>query len=224
MLYAALLQCRMLDERLLTSESYERWAGREAATAGVAVCLRPGDRIAATRRSLLAGYFLCGCLRTAHQAAPNGAAELEAATSEALQHKRANPGHVTIVYTSPCEQSQMRRVFAAAAKQLLPAIFVLQGGLLTAETGGTVPVIPVDGSDAVAVYRVAHESIARASQGGGPTIIECAAWPRDNEHDALKKMESYLAAVGVSLPVQQSEINYAQAVDEVVKTSGLSAA
>ena len=35
------------------------------------------------------------------------------------------------------------------------------------------PAIVVDGKDAVAVWRVAHESIHRARNGAGPTLIEC---------------------------------------------------
>jgi len=39
------------------------------------------------------------------------------------------------------------------------------------------PSIPVDRSDALALYRVLYESAARARSGGGPTWIECCPWP-----------------------------------------------
>ena len=40
-----------------------------------------------------------------------------------------------------------------------------------------IPAIAVDASDAVAIYRVACEAIARARQGRGPTLVECVPVP-----------------------------------------------
>ena len=40
----------------------------------------------------------------------------------------------------------------------------------------SLPSIPVDRDDALALYRVIYESAARARSGGGPTWIECRAW------------------------------------------------
>ncbi len=51
--------------------------------------------------------------------------------------------------------------------------------------------IRVDGSDAVALYRVAHESITRAREGGGATIMECVA--DVDAPDPLAMLEGYLA-------------------------------
>jgi pyruvate dehydrogenase E1 component alpha subunit len=50
------------------------------------------------------------------------------------------------------------------------------------------PGITVDGNDVVAVYRVAREAIARARQGGGPTLIECKTyrWYGHSEIDPAK--------------------------------------
>jgi TPP-dependent pyruvate/acetoin dehydrogenase alpha subunit len=63
------------------------------------------------------------------------------------------------------------------------------------------PSIPVDGNDLVAVYRVAHEAIKRARQGGGPTAIECKVCrchgqldPDRSQTDQVIRMERYLAA------------------------------
>lgn len=68
------------------------------------------------------------------------------------------------------------------------------------------PNIPVDGSDAVAVFRVTQEAIRRAREGHGPAVIECitaranAAEQRAGKdktarhiaQDPLKFMEDYL--------------------------------
>jgi pyruvate dehydrogenase E1 component alpha subunit len=63
------------------------------------------------------------------------------------------------------------------------------------------PVIPVDGNDVVAVYRVAYECTVRAREGGGPSIIVCQ-FPTSNKalrhkRDPLLLMEKYLSAKGL---------------------------
>ena len=72
----------------------------------------------------------------------------------------------------------------------------------------TLPCFVVDGSDVVAVYRVAQEAVRRARQGHGPALVECrmntamataradrslAAPPaRERFDDPLEKMEAHL--------------------------------
>lgn len=55
-------------------------------------------------------------------------------------------------------------------------------------TGYGFPGITVDGNDAVAMYRVAQEAIARARSGGGPTLIEAKTyrWYGHSEIDPAK--------------------------------------
>ena len=52
-----------------------------------------------------------------------------------------------------------------------------------------VPGITVDGNDVVAVYRVAEESVRRAREGHGPTLIDCKI---DPGRDPITFMEGYL--------------------------------
>lgn len=198
-LYALLLQCKMLDERLRPLPCYERWAGREAATASVAACLRQGDSVTQTPRGVLAGYLQYGEIHLPASAVGDPASSLAAATGDALRHKLEKQGHVAVVYTSTgemetgSEADREREIFAVAAKLALPAIYVVEGGTSPEGSCGAIPVIRVDGSDAVAVYRVAYESITRARDGGGPTMIECVAWPlADEAADPLLKLEQYL--------------------------------
>jgi TPP-dependent pyruvate/acetoin dehydrogenase alpha subunit len=79
----------------------------------------------------------------------------------------------------------------------------------------TIPKLIVDGTDAVAVYRVAQEAIRRARQGHGPALIECktrrwvghsdigpAPSVADGNHeprssDPLLSMEAYLKQRGL---------------------------
>ena len=58
------------------------------------------------------------------------------------------------------------------------------------------PAIVVDGKDAVAVWRVVHESIHRARNGAGPTLIECETRV-SSAGDPLAHMEHYLKKRGL---------------------------
>ncbi len=66
------------------------------------------------------------------------------------------------------------------------------------------PAIPVDGHDAVAVYRVVQEAIARARKGGGPTLIDCKTWRGKKRKstalglDPIVHMEQYLRKRGLT--------------------------
>lgn len=64
------------------------------------------------------------------------------------------------------------------------------------------PHFPVDGEDAVAVYRVMQETSARARSGGGPSVIWAmlsAKQPAPHEQP-LKRLEAYMATRGIGLP------------------------
>jgi pyruvate dehydrogenase E1 component alpha subunit len=52
------------------------------------------------------------------------------------------------------------------------------------------PGIQVDGNDVFAVYRAAHEALARARQGGGPTLIECVTY-RLGDHTTADDASRY---------------------------------
>ncbi len=67
------------------------------------------------------------------------------------------------------------------------------------------PVLTVDGEDAVAVYRVMQEAVLRARQGGGPSVLwavmtpdrNLATMPRSSQ--PIARLRSYLAARKISL-------------------------
>ena len=63
------------------------------------------------------------------------------------------------------------------------------------------PHFPVDGEDAVAVYRVIHETCARARAGGGPSVIWAmlSAERLTPRQQPLKRLDVYMAARGVRL-------------------------
>lgn len=79
----------------------------------------------------------------------------------------------------------------------------------------SLPSIPVDRSDALALYRVIYESAARARSGGGPTRIECCTWAIEHERrdksapSALEKIEHALKARKLFDRQQQRQLQQA---------------
>ena len=106
-LYAALLQCKMLDERLQTTDGYEAWEGREASTAGVITCLRSGDSVTPTPRGQLANYLHASL--TSRRAASSAMTHLAIATGDALPHKLEGLGHIAVVFANTSAAFSPRR-------------------------------------------------------------------------------------------------------------------
>ncbi|MDP9049773.1 MAG: thiamine pyrophosphate-dependent enzyme, partial [Acidobacteriota bacterium] len=95
------------------------------------------------------------------------------------------PG-VLVLYVLPDEipPALLRKSFTFAGEKRLPVLFIVLPSARAKSAGGTtssvspiaqrcgVPGVPVDAEDAVAIYRVAQESIGHARIGGGPALIE----------------------------------------------------
>lgn len=68
----------------------------------------------------------------------------------------------------------------------------------------TLPILAVDGADAVAIYRVMQESAIRARIGDGPTVIWAVTSPKSakvaHAHRPLGRLCSYLEARGIPRP------------------------
>ena len=116
----------------------------------------------------------------------------------------------------------MRTIFKAAAEQFLPVLYVLEGGTPFQEISASIPVMQVDAADTVAAYRVAYESILRAREGGGPTIVECTSWPADPDADPLARLEDYLTAKKLFRRdwKRRLEEKYRKVISEAVRASG----
>ena len=110
--------------------------------------------------------------------------QLRLAVGAALAFKTLKQGNLVVAYVRQGEiaKGTWRSVLGWASKLELPVIFVVlptKGG--RNETAGLserasrwgVPGIPVDAGDAVALYRVAQESLGRTRSGDGPVLIEC---------------------------------------------------
>lgn len=192
----------------------EAGVGREATIAGVALDLLPKDTVSTSSEDLASSCLRGSSLnRMLQNLGTNGNAaagskaidRLSDALSAAKAHKAAKNGKVAVAFydSSKSSQTQWRKKLTTASADRLPILFVchseLSNAMSTADTinGNApqalafgVPLITVDGNDVVAVYRVASESIARARQGRGPTLIECLTYSCPDHRDGRREKNS----------------------------------
>lgn len=128
-------------------------------------------------------------------------------TGVALVHKFEQKKNVVVALCSEVSPSldQWREALKFAGAQKVPIIYVMKSGAtdpastarqnphleevsFTAREYGF-PGIIVDGADVVAVWRVAQESLHRARNGAGPTLIDCRM---ESAEDPLARMERYM--------------------------------
>lgn len=251
-LYAGMLKCRMVEERVLAllgrrkaATALKRAIGQEAAAVGSLLPLQAEDEVAPCDRSFVAQVISGRLLNSVFQQLLSGrehakAAELDqtqaaanyvipaaslevqagVATGVALAIRNRNKAGVVVALSGEGwpEPDNLRTTLAFAAANKLPIVYIVNhdenGPLSHDEADGTanlaqscgVTAITVDGRDAVAVYRVASESISRARKGIGPTIVHCKfiaapamaakrgmrSHKRQSQLDPLIYMESYM--------------------------------
>lgn len=139
------------------------------------------------------------------------AARLTMALGAAASIKAARRPNLVMAYAHGSDLSvpQWRRILKSAVEFELPIIFVVLPDpvgasrnlcSLTHKLG--LPGFPVDSADAVALYRVAQESIGRAHGDASPILIECLAHrpsgkptPQD---DPIAQMRSFLLNRGIA--------------------------
>jgi TPP-dependent pyruvate/acetoin dehydrogenase alpha subunit len=135
---------------------------------------------------------------------------LRMAIGAALSFKALGRANVVVAYVRHGEVGKgvWRKVLELAGKLELPVIFVVlpalkgeRGDGMTNVSAKTarwgVPGIPVDAGDAVALYRVAQESLGRTRGGDGPVLIECVAYQTEGSGgdavgDPLVQMKKFL--------------------------------
>ncbi len=116
------------------------------------------------------------------------------AAGMALAAKRLNNGQVVVCFFGEggSNEGAFHEGLNMAALWDLPVVYVCENNLYAASTpvGRAVkikniadraaaygmPGVIVDGNDVEAVYQAAGEAIARARQGGGPTLLECKTY------------------------------------------------
>jgi acetoin:2,6-dichlorophenolindophenol oxidoreductase subunit alpha len=122
---------------------------------------------------------------------------LRMAMGAALSFKALERPNIVVAYVRSGElaKGEWREVLKLAAKLELSVIFVVLPAEKKSKGSGTatlspktsawgVPGIAVDASDAVALYRVAQESIGRTRAGDGPVLIECVLYTTERKGEA----------------------------------------
>ena len=140
---------------------------------------------------------------------------LRMAMGAASAFKTLKQRNIVVVYVGHGEVSKglWRQVLPLASRLELPVIFVVlpegldrtsgkkkkdgAGSISAKARSCGVPGIPVDASDAVALYRVAQESLGRTRSNGGPVLVECVAYRLEGERkaawvDPLVQMKEFL--------------------------------
>ncbi len=134
------------------------------------------------------------------------AAQLNIGTGMVMANQMKKNDNVVIAYSGEGSTSLgfWHEALNFAGVRNLPIVYICQNNLWAESVsvklqtkvddislkaiGYGFPGITVDGNDAVAVYRVAQEAIARARSGGGPTLIEAKTyrWYGHSEIDPAK--------------------------------------
>jgi len=220
-LYATLLKCELLEERLGSSLAHgtKGTPSLMASAVGLTLDLEPEDTVLFTPQIFAANLvkgvpvrtLLCSAaakesdavISFARIGALNRASSGESAglaTGAALANKMAKNSKVAVAFMEggTLALKTCREVLEIASKHKLPVLYVVEAELdrsdekLLAAFGNLFPVITVDAYDLVAIYRVAQESIARA-RDGGPTLIACLPYVPDGmSSSAIVNIERYL--------------------------------
>ena len=138
---------------------------------------------------------------------PGSAADrLLCAIGAAMAIRAAGEQRVMVAYAgrAEIEAGEWKRVLAILQQDGLPLVLTLLPGAgeldlqalvrrSSVNAHFPVPVIPVDGGDTLALYRVAQETIGRARAGGGAAIIEAI----ECRTDPIALMGSQLLRKGI---------------------------
>jgi TPP-dependent pyruvate/acetoin dehydrogenase alpha subunit len=215
-LYALMLKCRMVSERsaALFGSGGAAATGYEAAEVGACVHLNFDDRISPTS-SMINGYINKGIslvdifamLKPSGESSQLGSlsmsaeSQILASTTVAVSRKFDGKPIVNMAILGSDGKVEnespdfWKRAIQFAGQHRLGIVYVICTSLTSEHDLRSdalriqVPGITVDGNDVVAVYRVAEESVRRAREGHGPTLIDCKI---DPSRDPLTFMEGYL--------------------------------
>ena len=249
-MYLTMLKCRMLELHARNISDGASLKGKEAAAVGAVIDLGAEDTFVspfhATTAGFLRGTALRSLLSQLHAPASKNekkkrktsaraclSAQSAIATGIAMARGIGNTGSVTVAFLSqhPGLSEAGREALLFAEAQKLPIIYVHIGAPEAVQTEAYgFPVIPVDGGDVVAVYRVAHECILRARQGGGPSVIACRTLSTTEAGkkslDPLHNMEKYLSSKGLFKNEEKQRILHAfeKEIEQAIKAAKRAAA
>jgi pyruvate dehydrogenase E1 component alpha subunit len=228
------LHALMLRTRVLERKQRAKLGAREALLAATAVHLLPGDLLCGAAADTTAKELAPVAPKDksgktgkiAGHVAPPVDSRLQAAAALARGLQGAGTDGLVLAYAaagSPEPGWQAALSWANDAQlPLVLAVVDATGGAVprtssrakeTPLTWATMerfakrlrlPVLAVDGEDAVAVYRVMQESVIRARYGGGPAVLWAVTTPPatalTRTHQPLARLERYLAVRNIKLP------------------------
>jgi len=190
------LYTRMQQARMSTNGRKNGNSSVKEAEIGAFIDLLPGDAVAPP-----AGNTAIQAALAASDGVHKLPSHLGLAAGVALAYKLQPNQNVVVAMTqaSALDTGSAHEALTSAATEKLPLVVVVdcsepRGGLDAKAAAYGIPAIAVDGSDAVAVYRVSREAINRARSGRGPSLIECQTIQSDL--DTLTRMEHYLEKHG----------------------------
>jgi pyruvate dehydrogenase E1 component alpha subunit len=204
-LYRTLVSVRLLDRRAAALQrrgrlpDYHPVGGREAVQVGCAAALDPArDQAFPAARDLgvavVTGADAALALRGPHR--PALGSPVTHAVAWALGAKLDRTGGCALVLPSAAAtRREAEEAMTTAALSHLPVVFVGRAGR---PTGVALPVVLVDGRDALAMHDATAAALERARSGEGPTLIEPMlpepqAWP---DRDPLRLCEQRLRETG----------------------------
>jgi TPP-dependent pyruvate/acetoin dehydrogenase alpha subunit len=196
-------------------------SGYEAVLVGAAAHALPQDAIIAARNEVLAQFMQgaeVGRLLAQRISADGGPAAGMAggppaqhclAQGMALAKEMQGAGKAVLVFcgADAGTAAQRQEALGLAARQKLPLVCLMEMDLpalaeaqrrRAASAAGEqrmqsfFPQLAVDGTDVVAVFRVAQEAVRRARGGHGPSLIQCVMPETREKSDPLAFMERYL--------------------------------
>jgi len=208
-IYSTMLKCRTLEARIRTlskengAAAFRAAVRQEAAIAGAAIDLLPGDTLAPAPHGFVAAFVKGLPLSSIFSmVAPNGvkprasyarlnlippslslAAQLDRVIDVATANKKAKNKQIVVAFCGHASAAPeaLHDAMCQAGKRDLPILLVCHSDSESDEIclkakECDFPGVVVDGDDAVAVYRVATEAMAHARRGSGPTLIDCKPW------------------------------------------------
>ena len=197
-LYAAMAELRLLEERIATQQLRINLSrrlyigpGEEACRVSTALSLVAGDLTSESAPGV-ATRFLRGSHLANITVDPGNFCQLpilrdtplrlniSIGAAIALSSRKKGPLVLAYVHPGDLTLAEWKPILRLAATHVAPVLFVTlpdptknPGKLSLIATTSGVPGIPVDAADAVALYRVAQESMLRIRSGGGPVLMEC---------------------------------------------------
>jgi len=224
-LHALMLRCRALERK-----QQSLGGARAALLAATSIHLLPGDLLSAAsgdsvaeqlapeaKKSSTEGSVIGGATAGGRMLRCAAAARgLQAAGAEGLVLALARAGGAESGWAAALEwvhASQLPMLVAVAdatagkpsrgGKHAEPSLDFTSMSRLAKRL--KLPVLTVDGEDAVAVYRVMQESVLRARMGGGPAVLWAVMTPAavvpkmTRSQQPIVRLEKYLAARKISL-------------------------